>query len=156
MQLVGKNGFFSVGQYHYSSDGFRENNDRDYLVNEARLKYQVLDTLMIQLAALEREDDFGDLSDQIVNEEYSKTSRRIKKKENYSFGFNYFMGDSLELIGYKSKKYVHNTSFSEEFLPWGIVLSLKFPILPSLKCQHSLLRSILLLGFFQVAIINQR
>ena len=119
VQLVGEKTDFSVGQYHYSSDGFRENNDRDYLVNEARLKYQVLDTLMIQLAALEREDDFGDLSDQIVNEEYSKTSRRIKKKENYSFGFNYFMGDSLELIGYKSKKYVHNTSFSEEFLPWG-------------------------------------
>ncbi|HNG61515.1 MAG TPA: tetratricopeptide repeat protein, partial [Cellvibrionaceae bacterium] len=40
VQLVGEKTDLSLGQYHYYSDGFRENNDRDYLVNEARLKYQ--------------------------------------------------------------------------------------------------------------------
>lgn len=119
VQLVGEKTDFSVGQYHYSSDGFRENNDRDYLVNEARLKYQVIDNLKIELKALEREDDLGDLSDQIISSEYSKESRQIKRKENYSFGLNYGVGESINLSVYRSNKHISNTYLSNDYFPWG-------------------------------------
>ncbi|RYZ96975.1 MAG: hypothetical protein EOO68_15995, partial [Moraxellaceae bacterium] len=127
VQLVSEKTDLSVGQYHYSSDGFRENNDRDYLVNEGRLKYQIIDPLLIELVAIDREDDLGDLSDQIVNAEYSKTSRKIKKKESYSFGFNYSISDFIHLTGYRSTKRISNIDFSEDFFPWGDSVKTEIP-----------------------------
>ncbi|HMY39068.1 MAG TPA: hypothetical protein PK011_07080, partial [Marinagarivorans sp.] len=119
VQLVGEKTDLSLGQYHYYSDGFRENNDRDYLVNEARLKYQVVDSLMIQFSALEREDDFGDLSDQIVSDEFINRTRRLNNKDIYSIGFNYDLGNSVYLMGYQSKGRVSRTDLSEIIFPWG-------------------------------------
>ncbi|MEY4590449.1 MAG: hypothetical protein RL497_2525 [Pseudomonadota bacterium] len=114
VQLVGEKTDLSLGQYHYSSDGFKENNDRDYLVNEAKFKYQVVDDLLIQLAAVEREDDLGDLSDPIVKEEVSGLSRKKARKEDYSVGFNYSVTDAIKLIGFKSKKHENLTRNSED------------------------------------------
>lgn len=121
VQLVGEKTDFSVGQYHYSSDGFKENNDRDYLVNEAKLSYQADGKFKIQLTASEREDDLGDISDSFVKNSVSSQLRKMAKKESYSLGGAYFWSDTITLLGLRSNLHEKFSSHTRLVLPSGTV-----------------------------------
>ncbi|HEY6528942.1 MAG TPA: FecR domain-containing protein [Cellvibrionaceae bacterium] len=121
VQLVGEKTDLSLGQYHYSSDGFKENNDRDYLVNEAKLKYQVTDNFLAQVTAGEREDDLGDISESIARDVLSSNVRSKSKKEAYSAGFVYSPAEKVKVLGVKTRKHENFDSHFENSFPGFLI-----------------------------------
>lgn len=132
VQLVGEKTDISLGQYHYSSDGFKENNDRDYLVNEARLKNQLADNLITQITASERRDSLGDVSDSAAKEILLFNVRGAAKREAYSLGVAYSVFDELHLMMFKSYKRENISShYENEFSPSFILRNDDKPLIKS-------------------------
>jgi len=121
VQLVGEKTDISLGQYHYSSDGFRENNDRDYLVNEVRLKNRVTDTLLTQITATERKDDLGDVSEAVARDVLSSNLRDYSRKKAFSVGVLYAPVDFVELRAVKIRKNEDFKSHYENEFPGFLI-----------------------------------
>lgn len=132
VQLVGEKTDLSLGQYHYSSDGFRENNDRDYLVNEARLKNQLADNLYTQITVSERRDSLGDVSDSAPKEILLFNVRSAAKRDAYSFGMTYSVFDEFHLMMLKSYRRERISShYENEFAPGFLLINDDNPFIKS-------------------------
>lgn len=62
VHAVDENGAVTLGQYNYSSDGFGVGADRDYLINQGMVQYEPLDFLRVQVGAIQRKDNTGNLT----------------------------------------------------------------------------------------------
>ncbi|MBI3774885.1 MAG: TonB-dependent receptor [Gammaproteobacteria bacterium] len=58
--VVSSNGVFSIGQFNYSSDGVRINNDSDQTVKTVFGQYRVNSQLSVQAEYRDKESEFGD------------------------------------------------------------------------------------------------
>lgn len=123
IQLVGNKIDLALGQYHYSSDGFKANNDRDYLVYDALLKYQFFDDLKVLLSAGKRNDDLGDLSKAFREVAGAPMLRKRGEKDSYSLGFVYSLQNEFNLVALRSEKQENINSNTRRILPSGTVIT---------------------------------
>jgi len=89
---------FSVGQFHYETDGFRENNDQRQDIYNAFVQYSLSYKTSIQAEFRARDFNHGDLmlnffGDFVPNERIEEETRSVR------FGFHHEFSPSSDLIG---------------------------------------------------------
>ncbi len=102
-------GSYSLGQYHYETDGFRKNNFVNQDIYNAFIQGDITDSLNLQAEYRHEERDNGDLSINFDNFFQSKTESRIL--ENYRLGGKYTFSPESTLIGsliYQEAKFKTN------------------------------------------------
>jgi hypothetical protein len=90
---------FSVGQYYYSTDGFRENNDlRDNIFN-AFLQYNLFPSTSIQGEYRYRNIKNGDLQLRFFKDDFLPNLREEDKTNFARLGFHHVFAPGSDLIG---------------------------------------------------------
>jgi tetratricopeptide (TPR) repeat protein len=101
----------SIGQYHFQSDGFRDNEKQSHNIYNAFMQYAVTPKLNIQTELRTRETDLGNLFVDTYFAELpdspNSTRRRLKQK-NARFGVSYQLTPQQNLIA--SAVYVDQTT----------------------------------------------
>ncbi len=80
---------FSLGQFHYETDGFRDNNFLKKDLYNAFLQGQVTDKLNLQAEYRHEETDNGDLALNFDLNNYSKDFKETKRVDSYRLGGRY-------------------------------------------------------------------
>jgi len=90
---------FSIGQYYYSTDGFRENNNlRDNIVN-AFLQYSLFPSTSIQAEYRYRENKYGELQLRFFPDDYRPRLQNEDKTNSVRLGFHHAFSPGSDLIG---------------------------------------------------------
>lgn len=80
---------YSLGQLHYQTDGFRENNDLKHNVYNAFAQYEISPTVSVQTEYRHRETEHGDLQlkgEAQANNSFDKKYRRKLEQDSYRYG----------------------------------------------------------------------
>lgn len=80
---------FSVGQFHFESDGFRLNNDVEHDIYEAFGQVALSEQLSLQAEVRRRDSDQGDLRLNFDPDDFSTIDRRKVRQDNFRFGAHY-------------------------------------------------------------------
>jgi hypothetical protein len=76
----------SLGQFHYNTKGFRDNNDQTHNIYNAFMQYEVSPKFNIQTEFRTRNQNQGDLLFNFEVENFSKEARRNIKEDTARFG----------------------------------------------------------------------
>lgn len=80
---------FSFGQFHYETDGFRENNDLSHDIYDFFIQARISQELSIQAEYRDKETKAGDVLLQFAPSVFEPNSRKTIESESSRFGFNY-------------------------------------------------------------------
>jgi len=90
---------FSIGQYYYSTDGFRENNGlRDNIFN-AFLQYNLFPQTSVQAEFRYRDTRNGDLALRFFEDDFSPNLRTKDERTSIRLGFHQNLWQGSDLIG---------------------------------------------------------
>lgn len=110
---IWENVSFSLGQFHYETDGFRSNNDLSQDVYNAFVQTSVTPQLSVQVEARHRESERGDLRFSFDLSEFNNDLRRMLDIETVRAGANYLIRPNLNVIG--SMIYLHEFQLDNDF-----------------------------------------
>jgi tetratricopeptide (TPR) repeat protein len=91
---------FSVGQFHYETDGFRENNDQRQDIYNAFVQYSLSDKTSIQAEFRSRDFNYGDLTLFFGQNNFVPTLRQNDDKSSVQLGFHHEFSPGSDLIGF--------------------------------------------------------
>lgn len=92
-------GSYSVGQFHYNTDGFRDNNFIKQNLYHAFVQGQVSDSLNLQAAFQHEDRKNGDLSINFDPNNFSRNFKQQRDIETYRAGGSYKMSPQSLLLG---------------------------------------------------------
>lgn len=110
---------FSLGQFHYHSDGFRTNNDVTHDIYNAFLQAEVTDDLDIQFEYRRRRTDQGDLRLNFDPGDFLPFERRDIEEDIYRLGAHYAPAPGHDFIA--SFIYGEGGERIDDVLPPGIL-----------------------------------
>ena len=90
---------FSLGQYHYETDGWWENNDLDQDIYVGFLQANLSPKTSVQLEARRSQKEYGDLPMYFYDGQYKPQERNKSDLDTLRFGFHHAFNPSSELIG---------------------------------------------------------
>ena len=90
---------FSAGQFHYETDGFRENNDQDLDIYNVFAQYSLSPKTSIQAEYRNKDSDFGDLPLRFDPDDFNSTRRKEIQTESLRFGFHHSFTPHSDIIG---------------------------------------------------------
>ncbi len=106
----------SAGQFHYETDGFRENNDLKEDIYNIYTQYNISHRMSIQAEFRYKDKENGDLSLNFDPDAYFPTRRERENARSIRLGFRYSMAPNSELIAsaiHKNAEYDFRVSTSE-------------------------------------------
>lgn len=89
---------YSVGQFHYESDGFRENNDLEHDIYNLFYQVVVTDKVDIQFEYRQRDTEQGDLRLNFDPDDFSPFERRNIEEKSARVGIHYAASPQSDLI----------------------------------------------------------
>jgi tetratricopeptide (TPR) repeat protein len=89
---------YSVGQFHYQTDGFRENNDQEQNILNAFAQMSLSPSTSIMGEIRSKNSDFGDLELLFDPKRYSEKQRQDLKKKTYRLGFHHSFTPNSEVV----------------------------------------------------------
>ncbi len=89
---------FSLGQYHYETDGWRDNNDQNQDILLGFVQANLSPDTRIQLEARNSSKDFGDLQMYFYESQYSTSKRRREELDAVRLGLHHRFNLGSELI----------------------------------------------------------
>ncbi len=95
---VHNNWSYSIGQYHFESDGFRDNNDQDQDVYNLFVQNAVSYKTSVQGEVRISDVDQGDLPLRFDPDDFSAAERRDLDTKTYRLGFHHAFNPRSELI----------------------------------------------------------
>ncbi|SPQ01909.1 TPR repeat protein [Candidatus Sulfobium mesophilum] len=107
---------FSLGQFHYETNGFRANNDQQQNIYDVFAQYSFSEKTSIQTEFRYRDTENGDLRLNFFPEDFSPNSREKGEDRSLRFGFHHAFTPGSDLIGsfiYQNTK----TSLHNVFIP---------------------------------------
>jgi len=111
----------SAGQFHYETDGFRENNDLKEDIYNIFTQYNVSHKMSIQAELRYKNKENGDLSLNFDPDAYFPTRRENEESRSVRLGLRYSIAPNSEVIAsaiHKSAEYGFRVSTSE--LVYGV------------------------------------
>lgn len=90
---------YSLGSYHYYSQGFRENNDQDYAIDNVFLQVAASPNTSLQFEYRKFKHRKGDTTLKFDPTDYSTTFREYTESEVFRIGFSHLYGANSRLIG---------------------------------------------------------
>ena len=90
---------FSLGQFHYESDGYRENNDQQQDIYNlfVQLRLSPRTSIQAELRTLERER--GDLGLRVDADDFSPDLRERREVDTWRLGFRHAFSPAVQTIG---------------------------------------------------------
>jgi tetratricopeptide (TPR) repeat protein len=96
---------FSGGQYHYETDGYRDNNDIDQDIYSIYIQSALSPKFNLQAEYCRRETEQGDLLRNFNLNEFDPSVRKREKADTWRLGINYaFTGRSHVIASYIQQK----------------------------------------------------
>ena len=89
---------FSLGQYHYETDGWWENNDLDHDIYVGFLQANLSHKTSLQMEARRSRKEHGDLSMHFYEDGYDHTERSFENFDSLRFGLHHVFNPRSELI----------------------------------------------------------
>jgi tetratricopeptide (TPR) repeat protein len=89
---------FSAGQFHYESDGYRENNDVEHDIYTLFGQAALTDTLSVQAELRSRRTDQGDLAQNFDPDNFSRQSRTGVDQDTARLGLRYSPTPHFDLL----------------------------------------------------------
>lgn len=89
---------YSIGQFHYQTDGFRENNDQDQDIYNVFLQVRLSSNTGIQGEFRSRDIAYGDLDFRFDRENFSPSLRQNEELDSFRFGFHHVFTPNSEII----------------------------------------------------------
>lgn len=89
---------FSAGQFHYQSDGYRENNDVEYDIYTLFGQAALTDTLSLQAELRSRRSEQGDLAQNFDPDDFSRDSRTDIDQDTARVGLRYSPTPRVDLL----------------------------------------------------------
>lgn len=88
---------YSLGQFHYETDGYRINNDLKHDIYSALLQYQISTKSSIQLEGRYKESSFGDRTQRYDGTVYDQDTRSVDTS-NVRLGYSYDIENNSKII----------------------------------------------------------
>jgi tetratricopeptide (TPR) repeat protein len=88
----------SLGQFHYNTSGFRENNDQIHNIYNAFMQYAMTPNLNLQAEFRRRESEHGDLLQDFDRTVFRNDSRREIEEYMARAGFRYRLSSNQDLL----------------------------------------------------------
>ena len=101
---------YSVGQYHYETNGYRPNNDLRQDIYNAFLQARLAPTLSIQGELRYRENEFGDIK-QVMGEPIDPSARNRNRAASARGGLHWELGEGKDLLA----SFVHSNLSSWDY-----------------------------------------
>lgn len=95
---INDNFSFSLGQYHYETDGFRANNDLNEDVVNVFAQYAVTPKFSLQAEWRRHDSDHGDIDMNFDPDDFSTTDRRIVRQDTSRLGGHYKLSTNSNLL----------------------------------------------------------
>ena len=95
---INDNFSFSLGQYHYETDGFRTNNALNEDVVNVFAQYTVTPKLSLQAEWRRHDSDHGDIDMNFDPDDFSTTDRRIVRQDTSRLGGHYKLSTKSNLL----------------------------------------------------------
>ncbi len=89
---------YSLGQYHYETDGFRKNNDQKQDATNIFLQYSINPNTTIQFEYSDFNGFNGDLALRADPKEFSTDLREVKDIQSYKFGLRHDINNNSKII----------------------------------------------------------
>ncbi len=89
---------FSLGQYHYETDGWRDNNDQNQDIFLGFVQANLSPDTSVQLEVRNSRKDFGDLLMYFYESQYSTSKRRQEKLDVVRLGLHHRFNPGSQLI----------------------------------------------------------
>ena len=89
---------FSLGQFHFETDGFRENNDLKKDIYNLFVQSEVTSNAGLQMEVRQTEVTNGDLALRFDPDNFSLTSRTHQRTNSVRFGAHYVLSPSSDII----------------------------------------------------------
>ncbi|RLT94471.1 FecR domain-containing protein [Ketobacter sp.] len=106
----------SLGQYHFESDGWRDNTSQEQDIYDAFVQWQATDKLSMQAEYRSLSWDFGDLTPELQSTSGENEGERLDRKTS-RFGLNYqFSTKDVILLSLSNRELDDNTDSSLSFL----------------------------------------
>lgn len=80
---------YSLGQFHYETDGFRENNDLEHDIFNLFMQYAISPSLNAQIEARTRNSTSGDLEFRFNPDDFRSSERRQLDEDTLRFGLHF-------------------------------------------------------------------
>ncbi|MBW2641471.1 MAG: TonB-dependent receptor, partial [Deltaproteobacteria bacterium] len=90
---------FSAGQFHYETDGFRENNDQELDIHNVFAQASLSTKTSIQAEYRYKDREFGDLPLRFDPANYTNNIRQDEQIESVRIGFHHVFTPCSEIIG---------------------------------------------------------
>jgi Flp pilus assembly protein TadD len=90
---------FSVGQFHYETDGFRDNNDQRQDIYNAFVQYSLSHKTSVQAEFRSRDFDRGDLTLNFFPDSFFPDLRIVDEIRSTRLGFHHAFSPDSDLIG---------------------------------------------------------
>ena len=90
---------YSIGQFHYETDGIRENNDQNLNIYNAFAQTQLSFNSSVMAEIRYRKKKYGDLAQRFDPIDYSRTVRQEDETKSFRLGANYAINNHSTLIG---------------------------------------------------------
>ncbi len=90
---------FSLGQYHFETDGFRENNDVKHDIYNAFVQFTPSPTTSFQAEVRHLETDSGDLRLRFDPDNFLPNERREIERDSFRLGFHHKPSTHGDIIG---------------------------------------------------------
>lgn len=111
---------WSIAQFHYETDGFRENNDQEQDIYNAFYQVSLSPQTSLQAEYRYRDLDRGDLALRFDPDNYSPDLRQPEETRSARLGFHHIFTPGSEIIG----SFVDGEMDADVFLPF-VSISLK-------------------------------
>jgi hypothetical protein len=90
---------YSIGQFHYESDGFRQNNDHEQDIYNVFVQASLSHKTSVQAEVRYRDNEKGDLPLRFDPENFFPQLREEEENKSLRFGFHHAFSPQSELIG---------------------------------------------------------
>ncbi len=90
---------YSLGQFHYQTDGIRENNDQEQDIYSGFFQWMLSPTTSIMAEFRSKEKDFGDLTFNFDPTNFSKTLRQSEESKSARIGIRHALQPHSTVIG---------------------------------------------------------
>jgi tetratricopeptide (TPR) repeat protein len=90
---------YSIGQFHYETDGIRENNDQNVNIYNAFVQSQLSFNSSVMAEIRYRKKKYGDLVQRFDSTDYSRTTRQEDETKSFRLGAKYAINNHSTLIG---------------------------------------------------------
>ena len=90
----------SAGQYHYETDGFRENNDLKDDIYNAYIQASLSPKTSVQMEYRHRKTENGDLQLRFFKDDFSTNRRQEVESDTFTAGFHHAFSPGSNLIGF--------------------------------------------------------